>query len=809
MTLWKDVRFGLRQLRKSPGFTLLVLATLGLCIGVNTAIYSVLDAVLLRPAPYPDADRLAMLVTVFAKGDTRTNTTGTLFESVRDGVPSLELGAYSGVGSINFAAPGHVESIHQQRVSSGFFRALGVAPQYGREFLPSEDARGGPSIAVLDYEFWRRALSADPAVLGRAITLRGEPYTVVGIMPRGFRSNAPVDVWTPLRPSRTGEGQGLNYHVVARLKPGVSWGQVNDQLRALSPGIVDWSVPKKSFWTERVIPLQTGLTGDVRSELLITWGAVLAVLLIGCVNIAGLLMARSSSRSREVATRMALGGGRLAIVRQLLVESVLLAMGGCAAGVGIGVATIGWLKQLGAEDFQVWHEIAIDGRVLLAMLGIAALTALVFGLMPAISTSRLDIRSVLVEGGRGVAGGRRRWSRQALVACEVALSLVLLVSAGLLVRTLTYLNGLNPGFDRRNLLTAQASLQDSRYGTAAAVNRLYTQSLERIRRIPGVQDAAVALTLPFERPLNEAFKLPESGGQDVYGVEVVYATPGYFEMMRLPVLRGRSLRESDTPDSNKVVLVSQSLAAKYFRGREALGHHLRIEGTNWEIAGVVGDVQQHSGLDEGLGPLAVEPTVYFAAGQMEDGFFRAIHVWFPPKWVVRADLKSAGAGPLAAQIQAAVGSVDPLLPITKFQTVDDLQALVTKGQRYDAALFSILAGLGLLLAGIGLYGLISRTVAQRTHELGIRMALGATAGQAMEKAIRPGIVLAVAGVGAGYVASRVVVGLLKHLLYGVQATDTTTFVATAGILLAVAVVASLVPALRILRLDPAQTLRNE
>jgi len=710
MPLWKDVRFAFRQLRKSPAFTLVVLATLGLCIGVNTAIYSVLDAVLLRPAPYPQVDRLAMVTTVFGGGDTSTSQTGTLFESVRDGASTLDVAAYTGSGEVNFAAPGHLESIHQQRVSAGFFRVLGVAPQFGREFLRTEDVRGGPPIAVLNYDFWQRIFNGDASVLGRAITLRGEPCTVVGIMPRGFRTDVPVDVWTPLHPSRTGEGSGLNYGVVARLKPGVSWEQANGQLKALSHGIVEPNFRRRTAWEERIIPLQTGLTGEVRSELLITWGAVLAVLLIGCVNIAGLLLARSSTRSREIATRMALGGGRAAIVRQLLVESLLLALGGCAAGIGIGTLTIGWLKRLGAEHFELWHPIGIDARVLLAMIAISVLTSLLFGLMPALSTSRLDIRSVLVEGGRGVAGGRRRWSRQALVACEVALSLVLLVSAGLLVRTLEYLNGLNPGFDTRNIISAQGSLQDARYKTSAAVNRLYTQSLERIRQIPGVEGAAVALTLPFERPLNDGFKLVEGGDRDFHGMESIYSTAGYLEMMRIPLVQGRTFRDSDTADTTKVIVVSQSFAAKYFRGREALGHHLQIEGSPWEIVGVVGDVEQHSGLAD-LGPLAVEPTVYVPATQLSDGYFQVIHTWFPPKWVIRADPRVTPAGNLAAQIQAAVASVDPLLPITKFQTVDDLQARITRGQRYDAALFSMLAGLGLLLAAIGLSGLISQSIA--------------------------------------------------------------------------------------------------
>ncbi len=811
MALWKDVRIALRQLRKSPAFTCVVLATLALCIGVNAAIYSVLDAVLLRHAPYPQPERLAMVTTVsWQNGTENTNPrqTGSLFEAVRDGVPSLDVAASSpGESGANFASPGHLEYIHQQRVSAGFFHVLGVAPQYGREFLRAEDVPGGPAITVLSYDFWRRVFDQDPTAVGRAIILRGEPYTIVGIMPKGFHSNVPVDVWTPLRPTRRGEGGGTNYLVLARVRPDASWGQAAEQLRAVSRTIKEGSNlgPTVRF-EERIVPIERGLTGSVRGELLITWAAVLAVLLIGCVNIAGLLMARSSSRSREIATRMALGGGRLVIVRQLLVESLLLALGGCVAGIGVGVLTLDWLKGLGAKDFEVWHPIAIDARVMLAMLGMAALTSLVFGLLPAIATSGLDIRSVLSDGGRGVAGGRRRWSRQALVACEVALTLVLLVGAGLLVRTLGYLTGLNPGFDARNLITAQSSLQDARYHTSAAVNRLFSQSLDRIRLIPGVQNAAVALTLPFERPLNTGFKALDTSDREGHSVEAVYSTPGYFETLRMPVRRGRVYRDSDTADAAKVVVVSESFAAKYFHGLEALGRHLDLGGgAPTEVIGVVGDVQQNSGLDD-LGPASVEPTIYVPAAQFSDRDFQMVHTWFPPKWVIHA---SGPAGTLTARIQAAVADVDSQLPIAGFRTIDEIQAGNTKAQRYDAALFSILAGLALLLAAIGLYGLVSQSIAQRTHELGIRLALGATARQAMVNAIKPGILLALAGIAAGGVLSRASVHLLQHLLFGVAPSDPLTFAVTGAILLSVTVLASLVPALRILRLDPARTLRNE
>jgi predicted permease len=806
MPLWNDIRFALRQLRKSRAFTLVVLATLGLSIGANTAIYSVLDAVLLRPAPYPELDRLALVNTHWrqnGKEGEQTSQNGALFEGVRDGSRALDVAALGGASGVNFAAQGHLEYIRQQRVSAGFFRVLGIAPQIGREFSHAEDTAGSPAVAVLSHEFWQRVLGGDSSALGQAIALGGEPYTVVGIMPRGFRTSVPVDVWTPLRPSRTGEGSGQNYDVIARVKPGFSWAAAADELKALSPGIAEQAhVSRDTTIEQRIVPFQSGSTTGMRSELLIAGAAVLMVLLIGCVNIAGLLLARAGARGREIATRMALGGSRAAIVRQLLMESLMLALGGGAVGVGIGAFAIDWLKRLGAKDFELWHPIELDSRVLVAMLGIAALTSLLFGLAPALQTTRLDIRSVLIEAGRGAAGGRRRWWPNALVAAEVALSLVLLVGAGLMLRTLSYLDGLDPGFDTRNVFSAQASLQDARYQTSAAVNRLYTGSLERIRHIPGVESAAVALTLPYERPLNDGFRILDGDDRSMRGTETVYVTPGYFETMRIPVLRGREFLDSDTPASAPVVVVSESFAAKYFHGQEAAGRHL----SSGEIVGVVGDVQQHSGLSQNHGPISVEPTLYSPASQTSDGAMQLIHTWFSPKWVIRA---SGPTGSLAAQIERAVAGVDSQLPIASFQTIDDLQAHITSSQRYRAALFSIFAGLALLLAAVGIYGLISQSITERTHELGVRMALGASARQTIASVMKPGILLALLGASAGYLLSRAAVRFLEHLLWGVRPTDPLTFAAAAATLLLVAALASLAPALRILRLDPAQTLRNE
>ena len=812
MSLWNDARFAFRQLRKSPGFTVIVLVTLALCIGVNTAIYSVLDAVLFRKAPFPEPDRLALVVTVArVRGaeDVNTSQTGALYEAVRDRAGLLDCAAWSNIGGANFAAAGRSEFIQQQRVASGFFRVMGVPPSIGREFTREEDVPQGPPVAVLNWDFWQRQFHGDANVLGKPIDLKGEPYTVVGIMPRGFRTTQPVDVWTPLRPSRRGEGSGSNYGVTARLRPGATWQAANEQLRSLSKALrEDRSFPREvKDFEERIVPLDAGLVDESRRELLITWGAVLVVLVIGCVNVAGLLLARSGTREREIATRMAVGGSRAAIVRQLLLESAILGLGGAAIGIGLGGFALDWLKQLGADKHQLWHPIELDGRVMLAMTVISLLTSVVFGLAPALSTTRLDLRTVLMEGGRGVSGPRRRWSRQALVAAEVALSLVLLVGAGLMLRTLSYLNGLNPGFDTHNLIAAEASLQDARYAELADCERLYRDSLARIRRIPGVVAASVALTLPYERPLNNGARVVDGPDPDAFPIaEVVYATPEYLDTMRIPLLSGRGMRDTDTANSAGIVLVSRSFAEKRLKGQNAIGHHVSLGGKPREIVGIVGDVQQHSGISGGLGPVAVEPTVYIPVGQLNSGFIQTVHTWFSPKWVIRT---SGPAPELPAQVRAAVASVDPLLPVARFRTVQELAGRYTQGERYLAALFSMLASLALLLAAIGLYGLIAQSIAQRRHELGIRLALGATAGQTIAGVMRPGMVLAGLGIVAGLALSSVAAKLMKSLIFGVKDNDPATFVAMAAVLLAVAALASLVPALRILKMDPAETLRAE
>jgi predicted permease len=808
MALWNETRFALRQLRKTPGSSLVIIATLALCIGANTSIYSVVDAILFRPLPYPDHDRLALVVTYMAgngEGGLDTSQNGTQFESVRDSVPGIEVAAYGLGGGANFFWHGQARYIKQQRVSAGYFHVLGVPPQLGREFNHVEDSAGGPQAAIVSYGFWQNTLEADPKIIGKAIALRGEPYTVVGLMPRGFRADQPADVWTPLRPSRTGEGSGDNYGVIARLKHGVNWAAANAQLRALSAALRPPDLPKKFAFEERLVPLQHGLTYDNRHRIVLPWAAVLVVLLISCANIAGLLLARSASRRHEIATRLAVGASRWAVIRQLLVESGLLAVMGGAAGMLIGVFALDRLKALGAANLELWHPLVFDGRVFSVMAAATLLTTLFFGLIHALETARVDVRSVLVENDRGVAGPKSSWLRGGLIVCEIALSLVLLVSAGLLIRTLAWLEHQNPGFEPRNVLTAQTSLQDARYRTAGSINTLFRKGLLQISAIPGVQSAAVALTLPYERPLNDNFRVIDGIRQGQIA-ETVYATPEYFGTLKMRVIDGRGFRDSDTPESQKVIVVSESFATRYFgSSSRAIGGHLEMPQKVCEIVGVVADVQQHSGIGD-FGPISFSPTIYVPAAQVSDGFVQMVHTWFSPSWVVRSNLPP---GDLSAKLSQIILSIDPQLPVANFHSMHELQQLSTEDQRYQAVLFSSLAGLALLVSVIGLYAIIAQSVVQRTREMGIRMALGATARDAVGAVMKPGLIYALAGLVIGLGLSIASARLLTHLVWGIPALDPLTFAMTSILMLICAVLASLIPSLRLSHLDPSQTLRDQ
>ncbi|HTQ56970.1 MAG TPA: ABC transporter permease [Bryobacteraceae bacterium] len=806
----RDLRYAARVLRKSPTFTAAAGATLALCIGANTAIFSVVDAVLLRPLPYPHPDRLVTVARYYwGTGESGYNIpqTGTTWEAVRDDATALDSAAFSyGSSTVNFAAAANVQNVRQGRVSAGFFRVLGIPPLMGREFSPMEDKAGGPAVTILSYALWKHALQGDPGAIGRAVMLRGEPHTVIGVMPSAFQNTAQADLWTPLRPSRSGEGGGSNYLIVSRLRDGVTWAQADAQIGAVGAEVL--RRPGRDNVRLVLISFQRGVTEDLRTPLFILWVAVGLVLLIGCVNIAGLLLARAAGRTRELATRLALGSGRAALIRQLLAESILLGILGGAAGTLLGWLGVKALQALAQDSLDVWQTIALSWRVLAATAAASILGGVLFGLYPALVASRLEIRAALGEAGRAVAGGRNPWPRRVLVASEIALGVLLLVGAGLLIRTFIYLRGLNPGFDASHVITAQVSLQDARYATAASVNRLFNRSLDRIRELPGVESAAVTLSLPYERALNTGFRRLDGKQVDTDSQisNFFYVTPQYFRVLRIPLLRGRFFTAADSSTSTQVAIVSEAFVRMYVREGNPLGLHLGGDGDRHEIVGVVGDIQQKSGWGEEYGPVAAMPDIYIPATQTDDKLLQLVHTWFSPSWIVRTSGAPEG---IISGMQRALAAVDPQLPFAGFHSMGDVRYHALAQERLQAVLMGVLAGLALLLAAVGTYGLIANSVTERTREIGIRLALGATVGHAVRAVALPGIALAAAGVAAGSVLAGFASRLLRHLVWGVRTGDPATFAGVAVVLLVVAGAASFLPALRVTRLNPAETLRQE
>jgi predicted permease len=775
----RDARYAARVLRKSPGFTLTAVLTLAVAIGINTAVFSVVDAVLLKPLPYPAPERLALVSrTVRNEGVARDDTAqhGLTWETIRDHATAVDAAVFSSWPTgVNLVIGSTASYAQQQRVGAGFFRVLDVPPAVGREFTSEEDRAGGPRAVILSHHLWQREFGADPIAVGRSVTLRGEAYTIIGVMPRGFRTDAPADLWTPLRPSQTGEGDGENYAIVTRLRPQASWAQSRDEVAALGIEIGRRRPARDGSTMDlTLVPLQLGLTASVRQPLLMVWSAVAIILAIACVNLSGLLLARASTRRREIATRMALGSGRSAVLRQMLVEGLVLAAAGGVAGIAIGYAVLEGLHAVARDAFAITHPVTLDGRAIVAAMALSFVASVTFGIGPAIAATRLDVQRGLSGGGGRTATAGRNWSRRLLAVAQVSLGVVLLVAAGLLLRSFTHLRSLNPGFDPAGVVAGTVSLQDARYRSAADVSRLFDGVLGRLQNTPGVEAAAVALGLPYQRLLNLGFR-PLDGAPDAPGANTsaTYIAGDYFGAMRMPIVAGRGFDQRDRQDSPGVAIVSETFARTYLAvgpheyGR-ALGRRIGIAGRDREIIGVAGDVQVRPGWGQ-YGPLAPMPVTYLPVTQVNDGFVRLVHGWFSPSFIVRADERRTGM-PDTAVIARALSATDPLLPLADVRPMREVQETAIAQPRLLMTLLTTLAAAAVLLAAIGIHGLIATSVTERTREIGIRLALGSTAGDAVRAVAMPGVWLALAGVAAGVLPA---------------------------------------PALRILRLDPAATLRHE
>lgn len=821
-----DLKFAMRQLRKSPGFAAAVIVTLALGIGVNAAVFSMVDGFLLRRLPYPQPQRIAALIThvqgtgrngqPFSEEDDSHNADD--WRMVTQNVPAVIAAAWEGqidVGQsgVNLKAGtdtgGAMRFVHATAVTTHYFEVLGIRPYLGREFTDDESRVGGPKAVILSYGLWQTMFHGDRGVVGRAVDVKGEPYTVVGVLPQNAVTPNSAELWDSLQPGEGGACTGYDCGILLRLKPGATWQQAQAELGRLHARADNVSNIAKTWLYAQ--PMQQYLGSDMKPKVLVLMLAVGFILLIACANLAGLALVRISRRTQELATRMALGASRFDVLRQVWVENLVLAIIGAGAGLMLANAILAGLSQFLPASMIPIGGFVLDGRVLAFTIAATLVTSLFFGALPALTARRIDLRSAIAANSNSVAGGSRRL-RAVLISAEVALAVMLVAASGLLVRTLAHLETLPPGFDTHNVMTATASLDDARYHDAAAFESLLNRSIAAMKRIPGVEDAAVGLSVPYQRGLNLPVVIGDGkNAGNMFGVSTTYVTPDYFAALRMPILSGRSVRDTDTATSELVAVVNESFARKFFGEANAVGRHFSIpmsrtqKGAAITIVGVVGDVTKVQGI-HWTAPLGTEPVFYVPATQFPADALPQIHLWFQPSWIVRTSGPVSG---LAEAMQRAMADADPNLPISGFHSMDDLMQQELEMQRVEVLLLGVLAGLALLLSAVGIYALVSNLVVQRTREIGIRMALGSSIERAMVEIGSSGLFAAGAGLIAGVGLSFVVLRVLKSELYGVGVYDPATLVAAPVLLALIALAASLLPAMRISRIDPAQTLRSE
>ncbi len=808
MEIRQHLRFAARQLRRNPGFTVTVIITLALSIGANTAIFSLLNALMLKSLPYSHPERMGTIytrVTGSQPSDERHGLNGEQWELLRDNVPSLISAVSSrGTSGVNLGLGSHGQYLRAGRISAHYLDVLALQPILGRNFSEDEDRPHGPKTAVLSYGLWRNTFNSNPDILGQFIVLKGEPHTVIGVLPDSSTTPLNADLYTALQPSRGGEGSGTNFDCITRLRDGATWQEADAEINRA------WSVRAHRYELQNSpgaqvtyysVPLQKGETDSLRPQVLGLMLAASFILLIACANLAGLTLVRMLRRAPEVATRLALGASRWQIQKQFWIENLLLALVGGVVGIGIGLAALRGLLLLLPEHFLPIAHVSLDGRVMAFTLAVSVLTSVLFGMLPALTARNVDLRFSMAS--RAVASGGSVRLRQGLIAGEVALTVVLLAASGLLIRTLVHLETLPPGFNPNGVIVAKASLDDVRFHDPAAFRKLLDEGTAAMRKIPGVQNAAVGLSLPYERTLNSGVTLSdgkEAGQQD--GTDVVYVTPGYFGTLQMPLLAGRVFTDADGPNAQHVAVVNQAFARKFYGGTNPVGRSIDKDTL---IVGEVADVSVSSGLYEGA-PLMSEQGMYIPAAQLKAQELSLVHVWFQPDWIVRT------AGPvegLTDQMQRALVSVDPNLPFSGFYSMRDLLAKTLATQRVEVALLGAMAALALLLSAVGIFALVANLVAQRTREIGIRMALGSTVGQAMVQIGRSGAGASVLGLFLGLALWAGALRVMRSVLYGVGVYDVATLTTVVLTLVLVTLLATTLPTLRIAKIDPASTLREE
>jgi len=816
-TVWADVRYGLRILRKVPGFTAVAILTLALGIGANTAIFSVVQGVVLAPLPYREPDRLVMVLESNERFPEDAISYPNFLDWQRTARSFEQMAAVTLHEGFDLSSPGTPEHLDGNRISAGYFSALGLNLSLGREFNPQEDRRGGAPVAIIGDRLWRERFGGSAQAVGRSVTLNGIGYTIVGVAPtgRGLLSQH-ENIYTPL-----GQGDPLILNArgghddmlsIARLKPGVSIAQAQAEMSAVQEHLDQLYPDADGGLGATVLPLKQQIVGDARGTLLLLLSAVGLVLLIACANVANLLLARSAARSREFAIRSALGAGRARIVRQLITESVLLSLAGGLLGLLIAKWSVNLVLAAVPESLPRAGNITVNASVLAFAFGISVAVGILFGLAPALKSSRIDLRASLNEGTRGSTGSHHR-AQSVLVIVQVALTLVLLVSAGLLFRTIRRLWQINPGFDVEHVIAFKVGLSPSAAKSGSTLRTAFLQLLDRIRMIPGVQAADFSMLVPLTDDDNDT---PFWIGADKPAVVqnaprmLVFDTgPDYLRAMGIPLLRGRFFSHEDTTKSPCVAVIDNVFAQQYFAGKDPLGQTITFgwAASPWgpcQIVGVVGHVR-HWGLGEtGTGTLAQS---YYPLYQARDALWP---LGYPGiRIIVRTSLNVATIMPAIKSAVYGAGSDQTVYDV---QTMRQIASESMSSQRFPMILLGAFAVLALLLASIGIYGVISYSVAQRAHEIGIRIALGAENRSIFRLVIGQGVRLALAGLAIGAAAALVLTRLLSgfsHLLYGVSTNDPLTFIAVSVVLAATAVLACYIPARRAMRVDPMVALRYE
>jgi putative ABC transport system permease protein len=811
-----NFKHAVRMFRANPGFTFAAIAALALGIGINTAIFTVVDTVLLKPLTYPDADRMVRFLITSPQGN------GPAASIPKFMLWRQQTSAFQDVAAYDFGGPGYnltgdrPEQVHGIHVTQGYFPLFGATPLLGRSFTPQEDSPNGGKVVVLSYGLWQRKFGGNPNIIGSALSLGNEPYTIVGVLNKSFVSDPEADILLPFQFDPNSTNQGHYFLAAARLKPGVTLAQANalmkvaaDQFRRRYPDAID---PKQGF---AVQPLRDSIIGDARKSLLLMLGAVSLVLLIACANVANLLLVHATGRKREFAIRAAMGAGRGRIILQLLTESVLLSVTGGILGLVLGYVGLRALLAMSPADIPRIGEhggaVTIDWRVLAFTLGISLFTGILFGLFPAIGASRPDLNSTLKESSnRAGTGFHQSKARSLLVISEISLAMVLLIGAALLIRTFLALHQVNPGFDPHKLLTMEMSLTGDRFQKTAGVAELVRNGRERLNAIPGVEVSASTCCLPMEGGFGLPFLVvgrPVDKTQQV-GAGWMSASAGYFEAFKIPILRGRDFTDRDVAGAPGVVIINESMAKKYWPKENPVGQQIIIgKGVGPEfdeparqIIGIAGDIHSN-GLGADPFPLMIVPQA-----QVTDGMTALNARIGPVIWLVRTHTEPHQfISAVSEQLRQASGG----FPVARVRSMDEVVVHSTARQSFNMLLLSIFGGSALVLASIGIYGLMAYSVQQRTQEMGIRMALGADRSRIRNLVVWQGMQLTIAGVIVGVGAAFGLTRLIASLLFGVKSWDPIVFVTVPVVLAAVALLAVWLPATRASRLDPMAALRVE